>query len=170
MHQVALFYTTDENIFFLSADDKARVSLGLLVSKKQTAILMHLEYTVKLPDRNFPVGEKHRLFPSVYAACEKSKYGSIGYNRPTCVAIRSEKHDKSSAASHIEDFWVLLSLDEFEEACLKDGVLTLVLLVSVDGAPHEAPKSTTTLEVWVGIFKDYDLDIALMFIHESGRN
>ena len=170
MHQVALFYTADENVFFLSADDKARVSLGLLVSKKQTAILMHLEYTVKLPDRNFPVGEKHRLFPSVYAACEKSKYGSIGYNRPTCVAIRSEKHDKSSAASHIEDFWVLLSLDEFEEACLKDGVLTLVLLVSVDGAPHEAPKSTTTLEVWVGIFKDYDLDIALMFIHESGRN
>ena len=144
--------------------------LGLLVSKKQTAILMHLEYTVKLPDRNFPVGEKHRLFPSVYAACEKSKYGSIGYNRPTCVAIRSEKHDKSSAASHIEDFWVLLSLDEFEEACLKDGVLKLVLLVSVDGAPHEAPKSTTTLEVWVGIFKDYDLDIALIFTHESGRN
>ena len=144
--------------------------LGLLVSKKQTAILMHLEYTVKLPDRDFAIGEKHRLLPSVYAACGKSKYGSIGYNGPTYVAIRSEKYDKSSAASHIEDFWTFLSLDEFEEACLKDSVLKLVLLVSVDGALHEAPKSTMTLEVWVGIFKDYDLDIALIFTHESGRN
>ena len=45
-----------------------------------------------------------------------------------------------------------------------------MLLVSVDGALHEAPKSTMTLEVWVGIFKDYDLDIALIFTHESGRN
>ena len=34
----------DNHVFFLSQDDKARVPLGLPISKKQTAILMHLEY------------------------------------------------------------------------------------------------------------------------------
>ena len=34
----------DHHVFFLSQDDKARVPLGLPISKKQTAILMHLEY------------------------------------------------------------------------------------------------------------------------------
>ena len=44
-------------VFYLSQDDKARVSLGLPISKKQTAILMHPEYKVSLPDHDFPVGE-----------------------------------------------------------------------------------------------------------------
>ena len=47
------------------------VPLGLPISKKQTAILMHLEYEVTLPDYDFPIGEKHKLIPSVYAACLK---------------------------------------------------------------------------------------------------
>ena len=32
-----------ENVFFLSQDDKTKFPLGLPVSKKQTAILMHVE-------------------------------------------------------------------------------------------------------------------------------
>ena len=51
---VSLF--SDENVFFLSADDKARVPLGLWMSKKQTEILMHLDYRVKLLDHDFPIG------------------------------------------------------------------------------------------------------------------
>ena len=78
---------SDENVFFLSADDKARVSVGLPVSKRQTTILMHLEYRVKLLDHDFPIGGKHKLIPSVYAACEKNKDGSTGYNGPTYIAI-----------------------------------------------------------------------------------
>ena len=31
-----------ENVFYLSQDENAHVSLGLPISKKQTAILMHL--------------------------------------------------------------------------------------------------------------------------------
>ena len=45
------------------------MSLGLPVPKKQTAILMHLQFRVKLPDHDFPIEEKHKLIPSVYAAC-----------------------------------------------------------------------------------------------------
>ena len=29
-----------------------------------------------LPDHDFPIGEKHKLIPSVYAACLK-KYGEV---------------------------------------------------------------------------------------------
>ena len=87
----------------------------------------------------------------------------IGYNGPTYVAIWSGKHDKNSAASDIEDFQALLFLDKFKEACLKDGVLKPMLFVPVDGGQDEAPKSTMTLEAWVKIFKEYDLDIALIF-------
>ena len=150
----------DENVFFLSADDKARVPLGLAVSKKQTTILRHLRYSVKLPDHDFPIWEKHKLVLSVYAAFEKSKDGSIGYNGLTYIAIRSEKQDKSSAASHIEDFRALLSLDHFKEECLKD-VLKPILFVSVDAGPDKAPKRTMTVEAWVVIFKKHDLNIAL---------
>ena len=58
-------------VLYLSQDDKARRPPGLPISKKQTAILMHLEYKVSLPDQDFPVGENHKLTPSVYAACLK---------------------------------------------------------------------------------------------------
>ena len=70
----------DENVFFLSADDfpflsaKSRMSLGLPTSKKQTAILKHFEYSVKLPDHDLLIGEKHKLIPSVYAACKKRRF------------------------------------------------------------------------------------------------
>ena len=102
---------SEENVFFLSADGKARVPIGLPVSKKQTAILIRLEYKVKLLDHGYPIGEKHKLIPSVYAACEKNKDSSIGYNGQTYRAIGSRKHDKSSAASHVEDFRTLLPLE-----------------------------------------------------------
>ena len=110
------------------------------------------------------------LIPSVYAACEKNKDGSIGYNGPTYIAIRSGKHDKSSAASHIEDFQTLLSLDEFKKACLKDGILKPLLFVSVDGGLGEAPKNTIILEAWVTIFKECDLDMAVIFTHAPDTN
>ena len=61
---------SDENVFFLSVDGKARVPLGLPMSKKQTAILMYLEHRVKLTDHDFPNGENHKLIQSVYAGCE----------------------------------------------------------------------------------------------------
>ena len=59
-----------KNVFFLSVDDKARVPLGLPMSKKQTAILMHLEHRVKITDHDFPNGQNHKLIQSVYAECE----------------------------------------------------------------------------------------------------
>ena len=55
--------------FFLSQDDKARVPLGLPAANKQAPVLMHLEYRVQLPDHDREIVERHKLIPSVYAAC-----------------------------------------------------------------------------------------------------
>ena len=56
--------------FFLSQDDKLRVSMGLpwvwVFSKKQDVMLMHLEYKASLTDHDFPIGKSHKLIPSVY--------------------------------------------------------------------------------------------------------
>ena len=37
----------EESFAFISQDDKARVPLGLPAAKKQTSIVMHLEYKVR---------------------------------------------------------------------------------------------------------------------------
>lgn len=97
-----------ENVFYLSLDDKARVPLALPVSKKQVAIMMHLDYKVQLPDHDFPIGERHKLIPSVYAAGVQDDQGKIGHSGPTFISLRSGKHDKSCARSHMEDFDTLV--------------------------------------------------------------
>ena len=42
---------SDEQGFFLSQDDKARMPIGLPISKKQDVMLMHLEYKVSFRSR-----------------------------------------------------------------------------------------------------------------------
>ena len=37
-----------DSVLYVSQDDKAKVPIGLPISKKQTALLMHLEYKVIL--------------------------------------------------------------------------------------------------------------------------
>ena len=61
----------DHHLFFLSQDDKVHVPLGLPISKRQTANLMRLKYKAMPPDHDFPIGTKHKLIRSVYAACLK---------------------------------------------------------------------------------------------------
>ena len=135
---------SDENVFFFSADDKAGVPLGLQVSKNQTAIQMYLKHRVKLLNHDFPIG-KSISWPHLFMLhVKKNKDSSVGYNRPTYIAIWSGKHEKSSAVSHIEDFRALASLVEFKEACLKDGILKPLLFVSVDDGMDKAPKNTMT--------------------------
>lgn len=95
--------------FFLSQDDKARVPIGLPAANKQIRICMHLQYRAQLPDHNWVVAERHKLIPSVYAACVIEE--SVSYKGPTYIAIRSGKHDSSTAVSHRADFDRILELE-----------------------------------------------------------
>ena len=100
---------SDERVFFLSQNDKARVPIGLSGSKKQDFMLMHLKYKVSLSDHEFPIGKQHKLIPSVYASykCQKN-YPAISCIGPTYIAMRGSKHDKSSAVLNHEDVQKLL--------------------------------------------------------------
>ena len=83
--------------------------IGMTACNKQSPLLMHLDYQVRLPDHDWVVAERHKLIPSVYAAVEieSQQFGNrtaVGYSGPTYIAIRSGKHDSSTAASHALDF------------------------------------------------------------------
>jgi hypothetical protein len=94
--------------------------MGLTACNKQSPLLMYVEYQIHLPDHDWVVAERHKLIPSVYAAIkvDPNQFGkgtAVGYSGPTYIAIRSGKHDSSTASSHAFDFKTLLNLDEFKE-------------------------------------------------------
>jgi len=125
--------------FFLSQDDKARIPLGLPAANKQMPLLMHVEYKVTLPDHDFVVASRHKLIPSVYAACH-IKDENVGYSGPTYIAIRSGKHDSSTAATHGFDFETLTGLKEFKEFLMNEEKVKPVIIITVDGGPDENPR------------------------------
>ena len=133
------------HVFFLSQEGKAHVPLELPIPKKQTAILMHSEYKVTLPNHDIQIGKKHKLILCVYAASLK-KDGEVSYNGPTFIPIRSGKHDKSCAETHSDDFERILQLEEFQDAALTPNKdVKPLVFVSVDRRPDEAPKKPASL-------------------------
>uniref|UniRef100_A0A914DCU3 Uncharacterized protein n=1 Tax=Acrobeloides nanus TaxID=290746 RepID=A0A914DCU3_9BILA len=97
---------------------------------------MHLQYEIKLPDHDFMVPEKHKLIPSVYAACVIDENGPT-YSGPTLIRIRSGKHDKSTASSHLSDVMRLCELEQFDIAKSSDGEAKPIWLITVDGGPDD---------------------------------
>ena len=88
-------------VFAVSIDDKAKVSIGITAAKLQAPLVMHMEHQVRLPDHNFVKGGKHKLIPSVYAACQikapaTKKDPEVSYSSPRYICIRSLKHDSST--------------------------------------------------------------------------
>lgn len=56
-----------QSVSFISQDDKARVPIGETAANKQSPLLMHVKYRVKLADHDWVGGSRHTLIPSVYA-------------------------------------------------------------------------------------------------------
>jgi hypothetical protein len=124
---------------FVFSQDKARVPLGLAAAHK-ALILMHVRYRVTLPDHDSVVANGHKLIPSVYAALGFNG-DQVGYSGPTYVAIRSGKHDTSTAATHHTDFHTMSNLLEFDTFVKTSGdSMKPVVIVLVDGGPDENPR------------------------------
>ena len=159
-----------ECAFFLSQDDKARVPLGLPSANKQSPILMHLEYKVQLPDHDWVIAERHKLIPSVYAACIV-KSDSVSYSGPTAIYIRSGKHDSSSAATHAADFEALKTVPAFQSVmCTDEGVLKPVVIITADGGPDENPRFPKTLAAAYRTFIENNLDAIFVACHAPGQS
>ena len=99
---------------------------------------MHVEYRVSLLDHDWIVAAKHKLIPSLYAGIkiQNGRIGSptaVGYSGPTYIAVRSGKHDSSTAYGDGLDFERLLQLPEFDDLSKTDCVLKPLLIFTVDG-------------------------------------
>ena len=108
MRDIVSLFGSD-NVFVLSVDDNAKVTIGVTALTKQAPLIMHINYEIRLPDHDFVKASKHKLTPSVYAASEMNPPSSradpeITYSGPTYIAIRSGKHDSSTAYTHGRDF------------------------------------------------------------------
>lgn len=108
-------------VFYLSRNHKSRICLGTHSDKKDSPILMRLEYRATLPDHDWVLAEPHKLMPSIYAAMVIEPGGfahddpdSITHVGPTYVAIRSGKHCLTSADTHSTDLCRVLELPEFD--------------------------------------------------------
>ena len=100
MRDIVSLFGSD-NVFVLSVDDKAKVTIGVTAVIKQALLIMHVSYEIRLPDHDFVKATKHKLTPSVYTACEIKLPSSradpeITYSGPTYIAIRNRKHDSST--------------------------------------------------------------------------
>jgi hypothetical protein len=156
-------------VCFLSQDDKARVPLALPAASKQAPILMNVQYRVKLPDHDWMVGPRHKFIPSVYAFCEIKE--TVSYSGPTFIAIRSGKHDSSTAASHAFDFCRMTELEYLKDFLrVPEGQLKPILVVTVDGGPDENPRFAKTLAAWASHFRAYDLDALFLASYAPGQS
>ena len=158
------------DVLVLSIDDKAKVPIGITAATKQAPLVMHMTYEIRLPDHDFVVAPKHKLTPSVYAACEIKKRSNnsdheISYSGPLYIAIRSGKHDSSTAYTHGRDFDHVLAREDFESVCKIDGQVKPIVLSFVDGGPDENPRFPKTLDVAIDHFKKYNLDVYIAMRH-----
>lgn len=150
--------------------------IGVTAAKKQSPLLMHLEYRVSLPDHDWVVAEKHKLIPSVYAGIEIREKGmgkpeAVTYSGPTYIAIRSGKHSSSTAATHADDLDTLLHMDIFRDLARdKEGNVKPIIIITVDGGPDENPRYNKTILQAVKHFKKYNLDAIFVVANSPGRS
>ena len=142
--------------------------IGVTAANKQPPLIMHVDYEIRLPDHDFVKSTKHKLTPSVYSACEIRTTSSkvapeISYLGPTYIAIRSGKHDSSTAYSHGRDFDHVVKLEEFQSIVKNEGEVKPVAMIFSDGGPDENPRFPKTLDVAVQHFKKHKFD-ALLFL------
>ena len=135
-----------EEVTFHSMDNKAKVAIDITAAKKQTSLLMHMEYQFTLPDHDLVVGSKHKLIPSVTAdmkviANKDLINGVVSYFGPTYIKIRSAKHSGFSAFLHLRDMNTVRSSPEFTYNFQdKSSKEKKVIIVTVDGGPDKKPE------------------------------
>ncbi|CAF3540905.1 unnamed protein product [Rotaria socialis] len=125
-------YQLSRTSTYYRQDDKCRIPLGISAAHKQAPFIMNMKIQIKLPDHDFVIATKHKLIPSVYGACIINDE-RVSYSGPTFAAIRSGKHDHSSAMAHANDFDTLVQLPKFEIVTLSNGTVKPVVILSVDG-------------------------------------
>ena len=111
---------------------------------------------------------KHKLNLLVYAGCEIrscSAYAEpeVSCSGPTYIAVRSGKHQSSTAYTHGHDLRKLIHLKEFVSV-VKDneGFIKPTGVLLCDCRPDENPRFPKTLAAAIQNFKEFNLDALLI--------
>lgn len=163
------------DVAVLSQDDKAKVPIGLPAAKKQSHLVMSMEYEIRLPDHDFVIANNHKLIPSVVAGLvvrENDFNNGVSYSGPTYIGIRSSKHDASVATTHSLDIrHIYEDIEEFHSLLYRpDGSKKPVLVLFVDGGPDENPRYQKTISSAVDQFRYLDLDALYIVTQAPGRS
>ena len=113
--------------------------------------------------------------PSVYAACEMQTTSArcqpeISYTGPLYMAIRSLKHQSSTAFTHGRDFDHVLELEESESVAMNEDKVKPIVLAFVDGGPDENLQFPKVLSVAIDHFRKYKLDVYILITHAPGMS
>ena len=157
----------------MGVDDKAKVPLGTIAANKQQAILMRLDYKVKLPDHTFAVADKHKLIPSVYGLCniDAGTFGKakgVKYKGPTYIKIRSGKHDSSTTYDHGNDILSMYDDPHFKAHLFHANKPKPVLIIRTDGGPDQNIRHLSTIKMYYKLWKKLELDLLLISMSAPG--
>ena len=152
-----------------SVDDKSSVHIGTTAAKEQRPMLMNMSASlrVRLPDHDFAVGSRHLLVPSVVGINRINEGGKVGYSGETYVAVRSQKHNNSSAYTHHQDLLKVIELfpDAFKT---EDGRVKPVMIKGTDGGPDENPRFEKNINMGCKTFKEFNLDLYIEVTNAPG--
>ena len=151
----------------LSVDDKSTVRIGVTAAKEQRPMLMNMNVRVRLPDHDFVKGSRHGLTPSVMAIHRIDEQGKVGFSGETYIAVRSLKHNNSSAFSHHEDLIRMVEL--FPEAFkTENGDIKPVMIKGTDGGPDENPRFEKNIFMASKTFQEFKLDLYIEVTNAPG--
>ena len=83
------------------------------------------------------------------------------------IAIRSLKHESSTAFTHGRDFDHVLELEEFAFVAKNCDQVKPIVLAFADGGPDENPRSPEVLSVTIDHFRKYTLDVYIAMTNAS---
>ena len=138
------------------------MKLGVVAAKRQTAMVMHVDYQVRLPSHDYAVASKHYFIPSVYSfltilPSSIGQKNAVTYSGPTGVFIRSGKHDQTNACTHRVDLTTLILSPKFKEYTHNSRGFKKVLVLRSDNSTDEAPRNPSTQKKMIQLFIKFDL-------------
>lgn len=161
-----------KEVFYVSQDHRARVSLGMTAPGKQAPLLMRMEYNTCFPDTQSILADQQKCVPYVYGAVVINSQGmgdlkAVEYSGPTYVAIRSGSSISSPADAQAADFDRLSNLENFHTMAKNEhGAMKPVVIMAVNGGPDESARNAKKISFAIRHFRDYDLD-ALYLVNDA---
>ena len=156
---------------YIGQDDKSSVFIGKTAAKEQRPMLMNMRYRVRLPDHDFCVGSRHLLVPSVIAHCVIDPKTGVTYTGTTYIAVRSSKHNNSTAFSHQEDLKKFMQLyPQVFKISESEDEIKPVIIKSVDGGPDENPRYENNKKMACKTFLDNNLDCLIEMTQAPGHS